>query len=161
MLSFGSTIASVSFASFCFISIICVLSFREGNVSVSSQCQMSELSLAIWGVGSTTHPPWSHPAAEDLLQEVGSAHKQQQLHKTEGGKGILWHFAGGWGMERFGPLPTKVSEICWRPFCSSRGVCLHTVIEVTQQGLVQLILRVWAEAPEFMISHLWQHWDWL
>lgn len=71
------------------------------------------------------------------------------------GKGILWHFAGDSGMESLVPCPKKGSGICWRPLCSSGSVCLHTVIKVTRQGLVQLGLEAWAQWTGLKPLNLW------
>lgn len=80
------------------------------------------------------------------------------------GKGILWHFAGDWGLERFGPLPTEVSGICWRPLCkkylSAHCDWSHSA-RAGAAGTGGLSSMDWPETPEFVISHPWQHWGWL
>lgn len=130
---------------FCFL----LFYFHHRSVIISGRKCVSEQPVPdVWTF--TCHLRcWQHHSPTPVTNSCKKLALLTNYNKftRQKGKRILWHFAGDWGREKFGPLPTKM--------CSSGRICLHTVSKVTQQGLVQLRLEAWAQWTGLNPLNLW------
>lgn len=100
----------VCFALLCFVSIICVLSFQEINLYVSTQCQTSELPFLISDsvVHSLTNPSCNQLVNSSCIQLALLTNRDNLVNMGWGGERNItvpcrrWRHGKVWSPARYG-----------------------------------------------------------